>query len=475
MPSLTNSSPSPHRQGRAEPTKSAYQDADYSEGSACLQVAESAGLRLLEWQRLIIDRWLGVTDGRWASKTCGLSVPRQNGKTLGVIDARCAYGLIVKNEQVLYTAHLQKTSTETFEEMRALFETKALRKYVKVIRTALGRESIELKSGARIKFLARTRNGGRGQHCDLLIYDEAQELTDEQQASFTPCLSASSNPQTVYAGTPPDESAPGVVFRRIRDRALSGFPGRAWTEWSVDEIGDPHDKSRWYETNPSLGILILEESVESESIDFAADKFARERLGWWQPVISDVPTVIDAEQWALCETDDPPFEGELFVGVKAGLDVTSLSVCIKPVDGVPYVEWVGSHPASDGIGWIATWLTKRRDEIGSVGIDGRTASEALVQRLARLGFPKSACKAYGASDIVKATSLFVNAVSDAQVSHYGQQELTDSATKTERRTVGGGFAFQDAAGADATIVESCAIAYRQAASSKGKPKGMRIG
>ena len=78
-----------------------------------------------------------------------------------------------------------------------------MRRYVSEIRTALGREQIILKSGARIKFLARTRNGGRGQHGDLLIFDEAQELDETAQGSFIPAISASLNPQTIYVGTRP--------------------------------------------------------------------------------------------------------------------------------------------------------------------------------------------------------------------------------------------------------------------------------
>lgn len=77
--------------------------------------------------------------------------------------------MVLFNEQVVYTAHLQKTATETFEELCSFFEEPALKKYVAEIKTALGREQIILKNGARIKFLARTRNGGRGQHGDLLI------------------------------------------------------------------------------------------------------------------------------------------------------------------------------------------------------------------------------------------------------------------------------------------------------------------
>ena len=105
--------------------------------------------------------------------------------------------MLLFNEQVVYTAHLQKTATKTFEKIRDYFEEQALKKYVKEIKTAIGREQIILKSGARIKFLARTRNGGRGQHADLLIIDEAQEMDENAQASFLPAISASLNPQTI--------------------------------------------------------------------------------------------------------------------------------------------------------------------------------------------------------------------------------------------------------------------------------------
>ena len=94
----------------------------------------------MRWQENVLRGWLGVNaDGLWAAGTCGLSVPRQNGKTLGVTEARSNYGMLVKNELVLYTSHLQKTSTETFEDMANFFDSRRMRKYVKTIRTALGR------------------------------------------------------------------------------------------------------------------------------------------------------------------------------------------------------------------------------------------------------------------------------------------------------------------------------------------------
>ena len=96
------------------------------------------------WQSDIMDDWLGRTpSGKWAAPTAGGSVPRQNGKSL-LVQGRAEAGMLMFNETVIYTAHLQKTATETFEEMRNFFEHPKLRRYVAEIKTALGREQIIL-------------------------------------------------------------------------------------------------------------------------------------------------------------------------------------------------------------------------------------------------------------------------------------------------------------------------------------------
>ena len=244
--------------GSQEPSVRLAPDYLQSDGLDAAKILRAGGTVLDPWQADVLDDWLGRSpSGKWAAPTCGGSVPRQNGKSL-LVQGRAEAGMLLYNEQVIYTAHLQKTATETFEEMRVFFESPRLKKYVSDIKTALGREQIILKSGARIKFLARTRNGGRGQHGDLLIIDEAQEMDENAQASFLPAISASLNPQTVYVGTPPDPGASGTVFRGIRQRALDGKTERmAWFEFSVDEIGNVKDRQRWADTNPALGRRIL--------------------------------------------------------------------------------------------------------------------------------------------------------------------------------------------------------------------------
>lgn len=430
---------------------------------------------MLEWQDLILSGWLGRNAlDRWSAQTCGGTVARQNGKTLGVVVPRCTYGMVVLGEEVIYTSHLQKTSTETFESIANFFESRALKKYVKDIKTALGREQVILKNGARIKFLARTRNGGRGQHGDLLIFDEALELDADSQASFLPAISASQNPQTIYVSTPPTAKSDGYVLREIRERALNGESQRtAWFEWSVDEIGDVKDKTRWYETNPSLGVLIQESTIEAECEQMDADTFARERLGWWSNKTADVETCIDAEDWSACVEENPKKEGLCTYAVKFSPDGSSgsMACCYKPDDGDPFVYVVDNRSLSSGLGWFVDTLTQHHEKAAQIVIDGQGNAQTLTDRLLSNGVSHKTIIRPRTKDAIAAYSGFVNAVKERKVTHYNQDALNMSATKSAKRKIGnfGGWGFGSTDIADSTLVESCALAYWAAITTKRKP------
>ena len=107
---------------------------DKTDGMRATKLLSLGGMILDPWQSDILDDWMALTvSGKWISKTCGGSVPRQNGKT-GLVAGRSEAGMMLYNEQVLYTAHLQKTATETFEEMANFFDSDAMRKYLKDIK-----------------------------------------------------------------------------------------------------------------------------------------------------------------------------------------------------------------------------------------------------------------------------------------------------------------------------------------------------
>lgn len=448
-----------------------------TDGRDASRILRSGKLILDPWQDDVLNDWMSIRGGLWVCRTCGGSVPRQNGKT-GLLQARASAGMIMYSEQVLYTAHLQKTSTETFEEMASFFDAPKTRKYVKDIKTALGREQIILTNGARIKFLARTRNGGRGQHGDLLIFDEAQELDVNQQASFIPAISASRNPQVVYTGTPPDGESAGDVFRGIRDRALAGeTTTTAWYEFSVPEIGDVSDRRRWALANPALGRRILLTTIEGEYEQMPPDTFARERLGWWSPVVEHTEDyAISKELWDSCASDAEKPAGKTAYGVKFTTDGSEVCLCgaVMASNKHVRVELIDRRPTGLGVQWLADWLNVRKDKASCVVIDGKNGVDVLTEKIASVWRAKESVIRPTAKNVIAAVSMMMDSLGEQSVSWYRPQEaLAESATTSVKRPISGGWGF---GGENSAPIEAAALALWGVRTTKRDPsRKMRIG
>lgn len=449
----------------------------YTDGEDAVKILAAAKLYTDPWQSNLLNDWMGREDEEtWAASSCGLSVPRQNGKTLDV-SGRITSGMIMYNEWVIYTAHLQKTATETFMELKSIFESRALKKYVKEIKSALGREQIILKSGARVVFVARTRNGGRGLHGDLLIFDEAQELTSEQQASFIPALAASKNPQTIYLGTPPDENCTGDVFRKIREKTIKGWnKTTAWTEFSVTEIGDVRDRRRWAQTNPALGRRIKESTIAGELEQMDEDTFARERLGWWSPVDNTQDYAIEEELWMSCVSDEKKPEGKTAFGVKFSADGSKVALCgaVCPAEGSARISLINIQLTSRGIQWLADWLNERYKTASCVVIDGRNGVDFLIDKIANVWKYKGSIIKPSSKDVIAAASQLVNELTEQTVTWYRPQEiLRESAVTSVKRPIAGGWGF---GGENSIPIEAAALALWGCRVSKRNPgRKMRVG
>lgn len=479
----------PRRRGAQEPRIRVEPEWAYTDGQDCEVFATAYGMKPDPWQRMLLDGMLARTeDDRYACESVGLSLPRQNGKN-AVLEMRELYGLAIVGETILHSAHEVRTTNTAFRRLARFFEDEEehpeMHALLRRIRYTNGQEAIELKNGGVIRFCARSRNAARGMTFDVVVFDEAQELNDDQVEAMLPTMAASGlgNRQIIYTGTPPAPGSSGTVFRRTRETAINGSDSTlAWYEWSVEEPGDISDRERWYQTNPAMGIRLSEEFTEKEFHTLSPDGFARERLGWWQSHTEQVEHVIDASSWDRCETLEPPTSGVMCAGVKFGPDRATLAACIRvkqapsyaeqlrTKEGPAYVEWVDTRTLSEGVGWISQWLCSRRNKIASVAIDGTSGTGALTTRLADEGFPRSAVVVARPSDMARAVSMLAADVAEGNVTHYGQQELTASATKTARRAIGrDGVGFEDADGADATLIEACCLALWQARTTKRRP------
>lgn len=460
----------------------------FSYGEAAAALMEAYGIPLAEWQRLVVDCWLGCDlSGAYTMTSAGLSGPRQIGKNV-CFEAREFFGLVALGERVLHTAHQVVTAKKSFRRLERMFtdpRAPEIRALVKSIRYTNGEEAIELENGASIEYSARSRQRARGfDGISLVVFDEAQELTDDQIDAIMPTLSASATGQRqiIYGGTPPYPGCPGTVFRRRRQNCLTD-PGKhdAWHEWSVvaDSIADikTDDVGIWYMTNPGLGINLSEEFTREEYQTLTADGFARERLGWWSPVLAEkVDLALDTAEWTALKSKALKPEGKTAYGVKFTYDGSSVALCgaVIPREGPARISLIDQRPTGRGTKWLADWLNERVSKASCVVIDGRNGADVLIDKISDRWKGKDAIVRPNGRDVVAATSTLCAAVTEKTLSWYeGQDVLNESAVTAIKRPLSGGWAF---GGDNSAPIEAAALALWGAKTSKRDPnKQMRIG
>lgn len=477
------------RLGGQEPTFKKVGGWSSTRGPEAVGVFEAYGRRYYGSQKLEMEIFFARdADGEFAAKSIGITKPRQNGKSFAVRDY-CLWMAIVEHKSVLYSAHHGRTVRKMFKEMCDFIEShEDFRDELESIYKAGGYEGIYFKDGTCIEFQTRTNAGGRGGTYNVIVFDEAQELTSAQQDAILPTVSAAgeidegeSDPQKIYIGTVPGPLCQGTVFREMHDRVHSGDSSIWWLEWgavgeSIDDV-DIDDIDLWYACNPAMGRRMSESTVRDEHDTMSRDGFARERLGWWDAV-ADTIHPISFNDWQACRVDDAP-EGEpLAYAAKFSPDglVGSIAVC---TDGEPpFVEVVANRSMRHGVGWFARWIADRADRVEAVVIDGKSNAQTLADKLEELGVDEDKVVRPSTADVIAANTAFVDATRERAVCHAGQPALVDSATLSGFRKIGndGGFGFLSNDKADATLAEACALAYWCALSIRRNPRQeLRIG
>ena len=346
-------------------------------------------------QRIALRTALGERDdGTWAAFEVGIVEPRQNGKG-DILEGREVAGLFLFGEQLLiHTAHEFPTANEAFLRMVALVEShRELESKVMRIRFANGEQGIELKSGARLKYRARTGGAGRGfAGADLVVYDEAYALKAEHIAASLPTLSTGVNPQVWYASSA--GLADSSALWALRKRALAGAGGRlAYVEHtaedvSLDESGrvvsvpiDVSDRRLVAKANPAYGTRISVDYIEAEHAAMGDAKFARERLGVWDPLAADVeaaPVKIPADAWlATVVPERAPAAGRMAIGWAVSRDGEWSSIALG--DGTiadPYVVVVEHRR---GVGWLPQRLVELVERWDPIVVGWNNAGAAAAQ------------------------------------------------------------------------------------------------
>lgn len=454
------------RIGSQTPTQSLFLPYKDTLSGEAVMLYQESGRTAYEWQINLLNEILAINeDGLWTHMKFGYSIPRQNGKN-EVVAIRELIGL-KKGERMLHTAHRTTTSAAAFNRLLAVMEESGMEEKTHFNKIkAIGRESIELIGGGRIDFRTRTSTGGLGESFDLLVIDEAQEYTDDQESALMYTIAASQNPQTLYCGTPPTPISSGTVFTFLRNSALDGSSvDTGWAEWSVQEMSDMRDVDLWYQTNPSLGLRLSERNVQSEVRDDDID-FNIQRLGLW--IQYNQKSAISENEWKGLQVSSlPKLKGKMFAGIKYGHDGTNvaLSIAVKTDDNKIFVESIDCRSLRNGNGWIINFL--KQANVQEVVIDGAAGQNILADDMKEAGLRKPILPTV--KEIIISNSTFEQALFQENIQHTGQPSLYQVVTNCEKRNIGtnGGFGYRSQVEEfDVSLMESMILAHWACANAK---------
>jgi hypothetical protein len=382
-------------------------------------------------------------DGKYAATVGGvvMSIPRQVGKTFTIGSIIFALCINTPGMTVLWTAHRLKTAAETFRSMCGMAKRSKVSPYVSATPRGSGDEAVEFHNGSRILFGAREQGFGRGfAEVDIIVFDEAQILTDKALEDMVPAANQSRQPAGAllfYIGTPPRPTDPGEAFARMRTEALSGeSEDTVYIEMSADSDADPDDWDQLAKANPSFPHRTPREAILRLRKKLPVESFVREGLGVW--LDPNASKVFGLGFWEACGVVGPPVGVKMAaLGLAVSHELTSASVVgAGPAGSRTFVQPLVSGSGTD---WVVEHCKtlQRRHKVPLV-VDPKGPAADLVPDLVAAGVrvqqPKPA-------EVLDAFDRMFKLVTDRDLVHCTVPELDRAVNGAVKRAIGDRFTW----------------------------------
>lgn len=397
-PSLTLS-----RSGSREPTYLTVPGGrlDYSVADMVLEWVGAVGISLFPWQQDVLRHGLARQDGKWAAYEASLVCPRQNGKNEALLALELASIALLRSRLVIHSAHQFATAQKHFQALEQMIrELPELRKLMPArldsgFVTSNGKEAIRFKNGARIEFKARSRGGSRGFSADLIVLDEAFDLSPAAVGAMFYTLRARPDPQVWFTSSAAHIDS--VVLHSHRRRHEDDDGGRfMYAEWGNDANADLADPETWYRSNPSMGLmtssgrpLIEEQTFWNEWNSAKHDpelirEFAREVCGIPEGMDGDTGK-IRVTDWDALEDPESKIVGKpvFALDVSPERSWSSIAAAGRRGDGLGHVE---VFERRQGTGWVPDFVKQVWDaQHVPFRIDPGSPAGALIPELMSRG------------------------------------------------------------------------------------------
>lgn len=458
----------PRLTGRQEPHTLSEFDGDDADGVKTVELGRRVGKKTMPWQSTMLRSWMRRRpDGLWTHPECVAIIARQNGKTQLVI-LRILWGLFLANdragERIVYSAQRWATSEDVYKRLWAIIEARPwLRRRVVAHTCSGGRGYIETDRGARVALVTRSADLGKGfDEVDLVIYDEAYNLTGVQTDALDPTQLASKNPQTIYLSTAVDEDTmPNCqVLASIRRRGLAGEEDLYFAEWLAPSEMPIDEQATWEYANPSFGVIqkarFLRTKLRNAKTTRKRRGFELEYLnrGQWPKDEEDLELLIDLEEWSTMRNPSPELVGPIALALSRTRDREQWAVAAAQhtAAGKVHVEVGYFRKATPGAVVAFLLAVVEKSDPVALAIDSHDQAKSIVPLLLQAELEPELMSTPQAAE---ACGGFLDDATSSMLSHTGQQILTDAVADAAKRELPqGDFVWDDTVGESAAPLKA---------------------
>jgi hypothetical protein len=409
--------------------------------------------------------------GRWVALENAEIEGRQNGKTSGVVLPMTLADLWLfpttsgDPDKVIWTAHLMKTTLDTFKTIKRLIEANPeMSRRVKAIRESKTDQGVDFMNGWTLDLMARTGGGGRGlTKCKRLVFDEALYLRVDAMGALLPTMRTHPNPQISYASSAGKPESDFLRALMKRGRA-GGDPTLSYAEYKADggwkrpgcaagrncshihpDYGGPagcrlDDEQQWRKANHAIergrmGVAFLRaENRALRQTPAGVLESGREMLGWEEEGDDDADRPFDKDLFAELAADQPAGERPVaFLDNSPNSRSGSIAVA-SVVGGRPHVDLVAYR---GGVDWFVDRvkvLAKDQPDVVFAGArDG--AASALEPKLTAAGI---AVDWWTRQEMARACSHVAAQIEKGLITHDGDPLVQAAVEAAVKKDIGDG-------------------------------------
>ncbi|ORA24898.1 hypothetical protein [Mycobacterium aquaticum] len=453
-----------------------FERADFSVSVEAAKFASRVtGSRVMPWQWFELR---GITarrdDGLWLHRDGCLVDTRQQGKT-EIMIWRILYGLVYLGEDVVYSAQRGKTADKVFARVVEIIEKNfgqlddngerrpdLLGRIIAKTGGTQGRGDLEIRArGGKIAHFrcgVRSTDLGRGMdRIDLVVFDEAYNLTEAEVAALAGAQIASPNAQTIYTSTAPVASIHPYchIFTGVRDRGMAGHQDPAKVDpdlWYSEYCAPPPpkdereraearlDRELWRLASPSHGVISKDRDIDAIRKVLCINAagvalWEADYLGWgeWPTTQESREPIIPIEEvWVPLTRLDAVLVGQVVIAISRTQDKQwwAFAAGQRTTDGHVALE-LGKY-AKMNIGQAARYLLTVIQMLDPVEIiiEGHDPGVDLVPTMRRLGFD---LRVTSLNEFATASTLFIDHAFSGDICHTDQPIIREGIEQAAMR------------------------------------------